>query len=280
MFDPRLVDPTKGTGYNTSKHIKTTSMIFVASFQAPFQPCQYVWSFRFIKTSSTPIHLKRVQNLRFIYRIQWKIRESRWFIYLQRMVLHNYQPFTNPAGLLPEITKRLVRSSPGFQAPSAAARSFCQYQVCPKPQSVVIARLLFLLHAMGIVSHYIAFHQICLVYSFQFGCCRLALTVIHSAYPFEMFEHLATIARRCIAPASRASGSLHHVRKLMIDVDHDVKWSILFFFANSLGIRTLLGIGAKSWSSCRHALGTAEKKKHRGCFAEKAPQETWISVAS
>ena len=29
------------------------------------------------------VNLKRVQNFRFIYRIQWKIREFTWFIYLQ-----------------------------------------------------------------------------------------------------------------------------------------------------------------------------------------------------
>lgn len=133
------------------------------------------------------VNLKRVRNLRFIYRIQWKVREFTWFI------RQDYQPFTNP--VFPAL--HLVRSSPGFQAPSAAAMSFCQYLVCPKPQSLgwwckreghsavvegfinqgsILIAWLFISIAciFFILSHHIDVHRICLFYNFQFRYCILA----------------------------------------------------------------------------------------------------------
>lgn len=256
-----------------------------------------------IHSLTRAVNLKRVQNFRFIYRIQWKVREFTWFIYLPEWLTQLpalYQsnlPSPAPCAELTRLSSTKRRSNvvlpvPGFPQTSVVGvmmqktRSHCcgwgvhksrKYSYCVA--FVSIACIFFIL------SHYIAFHQICLFYNFQFRYCILA----QASQPSQCisfgdvwaFGHHSTTLHCSCFPSLKKFESASEVEG--IDIDHHLKWSSCFLLANSLGIRTLFGIGAKSWSSCRHALGTAKKKNIVGCLApmqEKAAQETWISVAS
>ena len=58
IFDPRLVDPTKGTGYTTS----ILCMVFVAFISGTFP--------KHVNMCDLSVNLNRVQNFTLIYRIQ------------------------------------------------------------------------------------------------------------------------------------------------------------------------------------------------------------------
>ena len=91
--------------------------------------CNHVNTCDLSDSLTRAVNLKRVQNLTFTESNEKSENSRDSFAYKNGW--QDYQPFTNP--VFPAL--HLVRSSPGFQAPSAAAMSFCQYLVCPKPQS-------------------------------------------------------------------------------------------------------------------------------------------------
>lgn len=93
--------------------------------------------------------------------------------------------------------------------------------------SILIAWLLCLLHASFSSCHIILpfIGSVCFtIFSLDIAYWHKHHNH-HSAYPLEMFEHLATTARRCIAPASRASRSLKITESEVegIDIDHHLK---------------------------------------------------------
>lgn len=152
--------------------------------------------------------------------------------------------------------------------------------------SIVIAWLLFLLHASFSSCHIILpfIRSVCFtIFSLDIAYWHKHHNH-HSAYPLEMFEHLATTARRCIAPASRASGSLHHVRKLR-ELTSTIIWNdpLGFFFGTHWGSGPYSELVLNLEAVVAMPLVQQRQKNIVGCLApmqEKAAQETWISVAS